>query len=119
MSNRSTPETTKQVASITSQASSGKGSLPLRKRFDPAVLSLIVGLLDPESLTLHNILSDTIEKLFSYHWHVKTWADLMAFSSNDMKTALIRGNTCLPVEATASPEVVKKLWIHRQFCSDW
>jgi hypothetical protein len=70
-------------------------------------LSLIVGLLDPESLALRNILTDTIEKLFSDHWHVKTWADLMVFSSTDVATALIPGDT-LPAEAT-SPVVVKKL----------
>jgi hypothetical protein len=52
-------------------------------------------------------LTSGIDALFSLHWKVYTWEDLMVFTSSDVTAALIPG-TIIPPELTA-PVIVKKL----------
>ena len=75
-------------------------------RFEPAVLDLIVGIIasdTPNRITLRG----GIDALFSEHWQVSTWADLMVFTSGDAATALVPSEG-VPKELSA-PVIVKKL----------
>ena len=75
-------------------------------RFEPAILDLIVGIIAPD--TPNRItLREGIDALFSGHWQVSTWADLMVFTSGDVATALVPSEG-VPKELSA-PVIVKKL----------
>ncbi len=52
-------------------------------------------------------LTSGIDALFSIHWKVYTWEDLMAFSSSDVTAALIPGTNIRPELST--PVIVKTL----------
>jgi hypothetical protein len=52
-------------------------------------------------------LREGIDALFSKHWQVSTWEDLMVFTSGDVATALVP-NEGIPKEFSA-PVIVKKL----------
>jgi hypothetical protein len=75
-------------------------------RFTPAVLKLSVNLVSNDS-DEHDPLASGIDALFSHHWKVFNWEDLMVFSSADVAAALVSG-TNVPPELTA-PVLIKKL----------
>ncbi|KAI2495820.1 hypothetical protein MHU86_18706 [Fragilaria crotonensis] len=106
MSSTSTPPPASQkLATIT--PGDPHGETPARLvRFKPADLKLIVSLVSNDHEE-HESLMSGIDALFSFHWKVYTWEDLMVFSSSDVAAALVSG-TNIPPELTA-PVIVKKL----------
>ena len=106
MSSTSTPPpASERLATVT--PSHTKGETPVRLvRFKPADLKLIVSLVSHDN-NEHKSLTSGIDALFSLHWKVYTWEDLMVFTSSDVTAALIPG-TIIPPELTA-PVIVKKL----------
>jgi hypothetical protein len=106
MSSTSTPPPASQkLATVT--PSDTTGETPVRLvRFKPADLKLIVSLVSHDN-DEHESLTSGIDALFSLHWKVYKWEDLMVFSSSDVAAALIPG-TNVPPELTA-PVIVKKL----------
>ena len=106
MSSASTPPPASQkLATIT--PGDTHGETPVRLvRFKPADLTFIVSLVSNDHEEFESLMSG-IDALFSLHWKVYTWEDLMVFSSSDVAAALIPG-TNIPPELTA-PVIVKKL----------
>jgi hypothetical protein len=99
------PPAAAKLASVT--PGDTMGGTPVRLvRFQPAELKLIVSLVSHDP-TDHEMLSSGIDALFSDHWKVFTWEDLMVFSSADVVTALVPG-TGMPGELL-TPVIVKKL----------
>ena len=105
MSDPSTPTTAPGLASVTPDASVGEKATRL-VRFAPNILDLIVDVLAPDS-EIRPTLKAGIGHLFTDHWQVHTWEDLMVFSSADVATALATANG-VPSELNA-PVIVKKL----------
>ena len=106
MSSVSTPPPAGQkLATIT--PGDTQGETPVRSvRFKPADLKLIVSLVSNDHAE-YGSLTSGIDALFTLHWKVYTWDDLMVFSSADVAAALVSG-TNIPPELTA-PVIVKKL----------
>ncbi|KAI2490879.1 hypothetical protein MHU86_23702 [Fragilaria crotonensis] len=106
MSSPSTPSpASQQHAAVT--PGDVAGMTPVRLvRFTPADLKLIVNLVSNDS-DEHDPLASGIDALFSHHWKVFSWEDLMVFSSADVAAALVSG-TNVPPELTA-PVIIKKL----------
>ncbi|KAI2489030.1 hypothetical protein MHU86_25565 [Fragilaria crotonensis] len=90
MSDPSTPTTAPGLASVTPDASVGEKATRL-VRFAPKILDLIVDVLAPDS-EIRPTLKAGIGHLFTEHWQVHTWEDLMVFSSADVATALATAN---------------------------
>jgi hypothetical protein len=75
-------------------------------RFAPDILDLIVKVLATDN-EIRPTLKAGVGHLFTEHWQVHRWEDLMVFSSADVATALASANG-VPTELNA-PVIVKKL----------
>ena len=77
------------------------------QRFDPAVLDIIVELLCSRDIASGDLIRDALDALFTDHWNVRIWMDLMVFTSAYIAMALTPKDS-LPVVVT-SPVVVTQL----------
>ena len=105
MATFSTPAKPPQGASVTPHGTTDESPVPSR-RFDAEVLDFIVGLLEPDTAAA-DLIRDTVDALFTGHWRVREWSDLMVFNSTDVTTTLTSRDG-LPEEIT-SPVIVKRL----------